>query len=75
MGQVEVLNFLEEKRSEGDYSFFTIGEIRDALGISHVPVWQSVNRLYAWGHLDVKVEKSRGLFGIRRRFRLKDDCK
>lgn len=53
MGQEEVIQYLRKLQQKGDNSFKTIKEIQ--LSVQSGDVHRIINRLYAWGYLDIDV--------------------
>jgi hypothetical protein len=75
MGQDLIFSYLNDKRVIEPDSFFTIKDIEKVMkenGLPCMNIYKSVNKLYAWGFLDIKMEKG-GIEQMyrRRMFRLK----
>lgn len=68
MSQDAIFKYL----SEGDFK--TVQEVSDNLNIRYIDACRKINRLYAYGFLDVKIKKGKGTRYVRRTFRVKKDC-
>jgi len=73
MGQQEIILWLRDRRLCGDESYWSVKEIEQAI-INDVRshgsgggVWRQINKLYAYGFLEIDDESR-----FRRRFRLAD---
>lgn len=70
MGQQEIIDWLKKARLSGDERYFAVREIEAAMkqspGGNGGDVWRHVNKLYAWGYLEVDHERS-----FRRKFRVR----
>jgi hypothetical protein len=55
VSQEAILTYLRNLRVMGDEEFYSIKHIARELGYKYYPTWQKVNKLFAWGDLEVKV--------------------
>jgi len=66
MSQQKILDWLYDRKKNGEY--YTIKQIADGAKLGK-QVHRQVNRLYAWGYLDVDVS----YFPLIRKFKLKEN--
>jgi hypothetical protein len=60
MGQSEILDYLRMLRELGDHSFYSKAEINKKVGNeSTKATCQKINKLYAYGYLEVKIRNYR----------------
>lgn len=67
MSQEDILKFLKDQDDKTKY--FSIPEIQKETGLGK-QAHRQVNRLYAWGYLDIYVES---YIPLRRKFRIKSE--
>jgi len=69
MGQEEVKEWLQKNRERGDDSYYSIAEIGKCMGNMR-QVYPHVNKLYAYGFLDIEIVS---WIPLRRKFRIKKE--
>lgn len=73
MGQNEVLNWLIMQRIKDEEEYFTIKEIWKGLGSDRAnekSTARSINRLYAWGYLEISLGWNARSGHFERKFRV-----
>lgn len=55
MSQEDIILYLKNLRILGDNEFYSIKQIALSLDSPYITTWQKVNKLYAWGYLEIKV--------------------
>lgn len=54
MGQNEILDFLITLRYSGDHEYYSPKQIAESMRINPTVARRQINRLYAFGYLDIK---------------------
>lgn len=72
--QSEVLEYFSRQYATGNTSFISPTDVCQAFDCDKKNTMNRINRLYAYGFLDIKIVKGNGTRYDRRRFRVKEKC-